>query len=254
MILRYDQHNDFWFKIRIKSQLYGKPRFDSYSAESLFIVIFGHIHQSFSCLSTQITCIFVFCFMYFHILPYGRQYPYCVTLISILMLKVTVSWLIYAKSRFNGYRVWLLYFVWLFFTFNEPYFFSSFKFTAKYNRKYRESPYAIPCSRTRLATPVVNILHDSGPFWVVSFLQFLCLVLSERACMRVSSKGAERERRKNPVLSAQSLRQDLVPWTVRSWPELRSRLGCWTNWATQAPWQQWCVLYGHSLIIFRQSL
>ena len=39
-----------------------------------------------------------------------------------------------------------------------------FKFTAKYNRTYRESPYTIPRSRTRLASPVVNILHDSGPF------------------------------------------------------------------------------------------
>ena len=29
--------------------------------------------------------------------------------------------------------------------------------------------------------------------------------------------------------------QALISWTMRSWPELKSRVGCLTNWATRAP-------------------
>ena len=76
-------------------------------------------------------------------------------------------------------------------------FYISFKFTAKYNRKYRESPYTIPCSHTRLASPVVNILHESGPFWVGIFF-FSSLVefwAREHACVWAAKGQRERGER-----------------------------------------------------------
>ena len=51
--------------------------------------------------------------------------------------------------------------------------------------------------------------------------------------------GAEKERERESqagfVLSAQSLLQGSIPWTLRSWPEPKSRIGHLTDWATQAP-------------------
>ena len=35
------------------------------------------------------------------------------------------------------------------------------------------------------------------------------------------------------VLTVQSLMWGSIPWTARSWPELKSRVGCSTDWASQ---------------------
>ena len=48
----------------------------------------------------------------------------------------------------------------------------------------------------------------------------------------------ETESQAGSVPSAQSPRWDLNPWTVTSWPELKPRVGCLTNWATQVPRNQ----------------
>ena len=52
-------------------------------------------------------------------------------------------------------------------------------------------------------------------------------------------RGAEREGERDyqagSALSAQSPTWGLNPWTMRSWPELKPRVGYLTDWATQAP-------------------
>ena len=45
----------------------------------------------------------------------------------------------------------------------------------------------------------------------------------------------ERESQAGSAVSAQSLMRGLNSQTVRSWPKLKSRVGCLTNWDTQAP-------------------
>ena len=54
---------------------------------------------------------------------------------------------------------------------------------------------------------------------------------------RGSGRGAERERESQAgsTLSAQSLTLGSVPQTVRSWPKLKSRVLCFTDWATRPP-------------------
>ena len=57
-------------------------------------------------------------------------------------------------------------------------------------------------------------------------------------CERVSRGGTERGRERIPSrlrLSEWSRTWGSVSWKVRSWPELRSRVGCLTHWATQVP-------------------
>ena len=46
------------------------------------------------------------------------------------------------------------------------------------------------------------------------------------------------------MLSAQSLTQGSISWTLRSRPERKSRVGHLTHWATQAPPLGWCFIYG----------
>ena len=48
-------------------------------------------------------------------------------------------------------------------------------------------------------------------------------------------RGRERESQAGPMLSAQSPTWGSISWTTRSWPEPKSRIGCLTDWATQAP-------------------
>ena len=51
--------------------------------------------------------------------------------------------------------------------------------------------------------------------------------------------GEQREREteslSSSILSAQSLKQGSNPWTLRSWPELKPRVRCLTEWAAQLP-------------------
>ena len=52
----------------------------------------------------------------------------------------------------------------------------------------------------------------------------------------MSRGGAEREReRAGSIPSSRSLTQGSSPWTVRSWPEPKSRVRYSTDWASQAP-------------------
>ena len=52
-------------------------------------------------------------------------------------------------------------------------------------------------------------------------------------------RGRERERDRESqavsMLSAQSLMWGLIPRTMRSWPDLKARVGRLTDWATQTP-------------------
>ena len=64
-------------------------------------------------------------------------------------------------------------------------------------------------------------------------------ILRERQRDNMSRAEAEREGRRESqtgsVLTAQSLMWSLIPQIMRPWPELKSRVGCLTTWATQAP-------------------
>ena len=76
-------------------------------------------------------------------------------------------------------------------------------------------------------------------FWMFMYL----FVYSEREREREGASGgrAEREGERESQASlappAQSPTQDSNSWTVRSWPEPKSRVGRLTDWATQAPLQ-----------------
>ena len=50
-----------------------------------------------------------------------------------------------------------------------------------------------------------------------------------------AERGRGRESQAGSVLSAQSPTWGSNSWTVRSWPEPKSRVGHLTDWATQAP-------------------
>ena len=71
-------------------------------------------------------------------------------------------------------------------------------------------------------------------------LMVICWFLRDRereeknVCGGGAERGEERESRAGSTLSAQSLMWGSNSWTVRSGPELQSRVRCFTNWATQA--------------------
>ena len=64
---------------------------------------------------------------------------------------------------------------------------------------------------------------------------YLFLKEKEQAGEGGAQRGGERESPAGSTLSAQSLTQGLNSQTGRSWPGLKSRVGCSTDWATQAP-------------------
>ena len=66
------------------------------------------------------------------------------------------------------------------------------------------------------------------------FFCVLCFFMFGRLWAGEGQREREREG-ENPKQAVQSLTQGSVSWTVRSWPELKSRAGCWTPWATQMP-------------------
>ena len=86
-------------------------------------------------------------------------------------------------------------------------------------------------------------------FMRVSF--FFNLFYFERETDRQTDRqqGRGRERRKEresqagSTLSAQSPMQGSNSWTMKSWPKPKSRVGCLTNWATQAPHEQGSCVY-----------
>ena len=58
----------------------------------------------------------------------------------------------------------------------------------------------------------------------------------ERTQVGEGQRGRERENPKQgSALSAQSLTWGSIPRTVRSWPKLKPRVRCLTDWVTQAP-------------------
>ena len=52
---------------------------------------------------------------------------------------------------------------------------------------------------------------------------------------RNRERGREKESHAGSTVSAQSLTWGSNPWTVTSWPGPKSRVGCFTDWATQVP-------------------
>ena len=81
------------------------------------------------------------------------------------------------------------------------------------------------------------------------FLKIYLFILRDRA----NRGGAEREEdRGSPagsVLSVQSLMWGLNSWTMRSWPEPKSRVGRSTNWATQAPQSMIILIYQRGCLL-----
>ena len=69
------------------------------------------------------------------------------------------------------------------------------------------------------------------------FLSLFIYFERERASTWAGEGQRERERESQAgsLLSAQSLMPGLNSRTARSWAEPKSRVGCLTNWATQAP-------------------
>ena len=53
---------------------------------------------------------------------------------------------------------------------------------------------------------------------------------------RGRERGKDRESQAGSALSAQSLMWGLNSQTTRSWPEVKSRVGCLTDWITRCPW------------------
>ena len=75
-----------------------------------------------------------------------------------------------------------------------------------------------------------------GVFFFLCYLFILRDREKERVCMHVSRGGTQREKSQAGfALSAQSLMCGSIPQTMRSWPELKSRVRCLTDRATQAP-------------------
>ena len=76
---------------------------------------------------------------------------------------------------------------------------------------------------------------DEVPYTNKQFFFFFNVYLFLRG-----GEGRERNRQfqAGSTLSAQSQMLGLHLWTVRSWPELKSRVRCLNDWAIQAPHQQ----------------
>ena len=81
--------------------------------------------------------------------------------------------------------------------------------------------------------------YAKGCFMHRPFLFLSLFILRERETEHMSREGADREgegeSQAGSALSAQSPAWGSNSWTTRSWPELKSRAGHLTDWATQAP-------------------
>ena len=83
-----------------------------------------------------------------------------------------------------------------------------------------------------------QLSHPGTP--LPSLLMFIYLFLRQRDRECAGEGQREREtqnmkRAPGSGLLAQSPMRGSYPWTVRSWPEPKPRVGRWTNWATQEP-------------------
>ena len=75
---------------------------------------------------------------------------------------------------------------------------------------------------------------------------YLFLRERERAHMQCKlGRGRERDREREESLSLHwecSLTRGSISWTMSFWPQLRSRVGHLTNWATHAPFQSYTLI------------
>ena len=74
---------------------------------------------------------------------------------------------------------------------------------------------------------------------------FFIYLFWEKERKRGRERGGKRESQAGSTLSAQSPTRGWNPWTMRSWPEPKSRVGCLANGATQEPqWQIFITVSG----------
>ena len=71
----------------------------------------------------------------------------------------------------------------------------------------------------------------------LNFFFKVYLLIWERGRERERERERERGSQAGSVLSAQSPTRGSSAWTVKSWPERKSRVRCLTNWATQVSQQ-----------------
>ena len=74
-------------------------------------------------------------------------------------------------------------------------------------------------------------------FWKICFQVYLFFEWERKSSHRKggADREEERESQEGSTLSAQSPMRGWNSWTMRLWPELRSRVGRLTDWATQVP-------------------
>ena len=101
--------------------------------------------------------------------------------------------------------------------------------------------------------------------WKIFFVLIMChflfkilFIYLERECVCASrgrDRGRRRERETDSLLNAEP-NPGLHLTTLRSWPELKLRIGCSTNWVIQAPPVIFCVLthWVLSEVLWRQML
>ena len=87
------------------------------------------------------------------------------------------------------------------------------------------------CTIFNLPPQWVRILDFLASVFIYSFFKIFYLFIRER----VSEQGGRGKEYQADFLLRMEPPTDLDPTTLRSWPELKSRVGCLTNWATQMP-------------------
>ena len=83
-----------------------------------------------------------------------------------------------------------------------------------------------------MASYVFKWKEESHVFHFILFWKFYVFILKDGDRERVRTWGQGKEREGENPHGAQSL---CVSQTLRSWPELKLRVGCLTDWATQVP-------------------
>ena len=72
------------------------------------------------------------------------------------------------------------------------------------------------------------------PDWIQIFFKFIYL-FAEREKAWAGERQRERESQTDSALLARTPMQASNPQTMRLWPELKPRVGCLADWATQVP-------------------
>ena len=91
-------------------------------------------------------------------------------------------------------------------------------------------PLPIRNAKSHIVTlPSHPICWDTPWWWFISFLFFYFL------------RKRERGRGRGRIFSKLCVEPEvgLHLMTLGSWPELKSKVGCFNNWATREPWQWW---------------